>query len=316
MKAQTDSFDWLVDDASAVWGERIARPGYRGPSASFDGRRVLSLETRRAPELALLVMNYGGRPVVAPALREVALESNPAALAFGDALIRETFDVVVLMTGVGTRLLVKIIEPVHGRDAFIHALASTRIVARGQKPVAALRELGLTPWATVPRPNTWREVLTTFDAHAADVPLPGLCVAVQAYGAPNPDLTLGIEARGARVTDVPVYQWALPDDVAPIRAAVSALVAAAIDVVLLTAPVQLVHLLAVAADMGLEAAVRRALPQMIIASIGPMTSEEIVQQGLQVDLEPSNAKMGVLVKEAAEQCASLLHAKRRSVAAR
>ena len=73
---------------------------------------------------------------------------------------------------------------------------------------------------------------------------------------------------------------------------------------------------AVAADMGLEVAVRRALPQMIIASIGPMTSDEIVRQGLQVDLEPSNAKMGVLVKEAAEQCASLLHAKRGSVAAR
>ncbi len=91
---------------------------------------------------------------------------------------------------------------------------------------------------------------------------------------------------------------------------------AAIDVVLLTAPVQLVHLLAVAADMGLDAAVRRSLAQMVIASIGPMTSEEIVRQGLQVDLEPSNAKMGVLVKEAAEQCAGLLHAKRGTVTVR
>ena len=316
MKTRSVSLDWLAEGAAAVWSERIARPGYRGPSASFAGRRVLSLETRRAPELTLLVMNYGGRPVVAPALREVALESNAAALAFSDALIRQRFDVVVLMTGVGTRLLVKIVEPVHGRDAFLRALASTRIVARGQKPVAALRELGLTAWATVPRPNTWREVLTTLDAHSTAVPLPGLRVAVQAYGAPNPDLTLGIEARGALVTDVPVYQWTLPEDVAPLRAAVRAIVDAAIDVVLLTAPVQLVHLLAVAADMELDAIVRRSLAQMVIASIGPMTSEEIVRQGLPVDLESSNAKMGVLVKEAAEQCAGLLHAKRGAGAVR
>lgn len=303
-------------DTSAIWRERASRDGYRAPTATFGGRRVLSLESRRSPELALLVMNYGGRPVIAPALREVALESNRAALAFADGLIRRQFDMVVLMTGVGTRLLMKIAGPVHGLDAFVQALASTRIVARGLKPAAALREVGLSPWATVPRPNTWREVLTTLDAHGIDTPVQGLRVAVQAYGAPNPELTLGIEARGATVTEVPVYQWSLPDDVAPLRAAVRGLVDEEIDVVLLTAPVQLVHLLAVADGMGLDSAVRRALAQVVIASIGPMTSEEVVRQGLRVDLEPSNAKMGVLVKAAAEQCANLLQAKRSAVMTR
>ena len=132
---------------------------------------MLTLESRRSPELALLVMNYGGTPVVAPSLREVPLESNHQALTFAEDLIQQRFGMVVLMTGVGVRLLVKIVEPVCGRDTFVRALAQTRIVARGPKPVAALREIGLAPWVTVPSPNTWRELLATLDARADDAPL-------------------------------------------------------------------------------------------------------------------------------------------------
>ena len=77
-----------------------------------------------------------------------------------------------------------------------------------------------------------------------------------------------------------------------------------IDVVILTAGIQLVHLLRVAAEMGLDAAVRESLERVVVASIGPMTSEELRRQGLPIDFEPSHPKMGFLVKEVAEQCAA------------
>ncbi len=70
---------------------------------TFDGLRVLSLESRRAREMVTLIATHGGRATVAPSMREVPLESNAAAVAFADALIRGEFDVVVLLTGVGTR---------------------------------------------------------------------------------------------------------------------------------------------------------------------------------------------------------------------
>ena len=44
------------------------------------GLRVLSLESRRAAEMAKLIENYGGRAIVAPSMREVPLESNTEAL--------------------------------------------------------------------------------------------------------------------------------------------------------------------------------------------------------------------------------------------
>jgi uroporphyrinogen-III synthase len=294
----------------AIWQQRAGRQGRRAPMASFDGRRVLTLESRRSPELALLIMNYGGTPIVAPALREVPLESNYQALMFAEELIRQRFGMVILMTGVGVRLLIKIVEPMYGREAFVQALAETRIVARGPKPVAALREIGLTPWATVPSPNTWRELLATVDARVAQAPLDGVRVAVQEYGLANSDLVQALEARGAHVITVPIYRWSMPADLAPLRTAVQAIVQNEIEVVILTAGIQLVHLLRLAAEMGVEAAVREGLERLVVASIGPMTSEELRRQGLPVDLESSHSKMGFLVKEVAEQCEALLRAKR------
>ena len=278
---------------------------------SFNSRRVLILESRRARELALLVGTYGGEPIVAPAMREVPLESNTEAMAFADALDRGEFDMVVLLTGVGTRALVEVMERSRGgRDAFVAALGRTTIAARGPKPVAALRELGLTPWLTAPEPNTWKELLAALDSRAGEKPLRGLRLAVQEYGASNPDLLAGLEARGASVTRVPVYRWALPEDLEPLRAGIRRLVAGDVDVVFLTTATQVVHVLEVAGAMGLRESVLAAVQRTVVASIGPTTSEELRGHGIFVDIEPSRPKMGFLAREAAEQSEALLKAKR------
>jgi uroporphyrinogen-III synthase len=300
-----------IDRVRSIWQERAERPGRCPPAASLGGRRVLTLESRRSPELALLIMNYGGTPVVAPAVREVPLESNRQVLDFAGDLIAGRFDLIVMMTGVGLRLMMKIVDAVPGRDAFVQALTRTRIVARGPKPVAALREIGVSPWASAPSPNTWRELVATLDARRGCAPLRDARIAVQEYGSPNPELEKALLARGAHVFTVPVYRWAMPEDVAPLRRAVKAIVAHEIDIVALTASVQLVHLLRAAREMGLEAATRAGLAQTVIASIGPVTSEELHRQQLPIDFEPSHPKMGFLVKEIAEQCDALIRAKRR-----
>jgi uroporphyrinogen-III synthase len=261
--------------------------------------------------MAALVKTYGGKPIVAPALREVPLESNPQAIAFADALIRGQFDVVILLTGVGTRALVDVVGGAGKRDEFVAALAETRVVPRGPKPLSVMRELGLAPWVMVPEPNTWREILTAIDKVMIDKGLDGLDVAVQEYGVSNPDLVKGLEARGARVTSVPVYRWALPDDIEPLRAAVSSVARGEVDVAIFTTGMQVVHLFQVAGMMQQEDAVRAALGGMVVASIGPTTSEELRQQQLMIDLEASHPKMGFLVREAAERAPELLRAKRR-----
>jgi uroporphyrinogen-III synthase len=275
-------------------------------SPSFQGLSVLVLESRRSVEMAALVTTYGGRPIVAPALREVPLESNPQALAFADALIRGQFDLVILLTGAGTRALLEVVAGAGKRDEFVAALAETNVVPRGPKPLSVMRELGLPPWVIVPEPNTWRELLAAVDSRGS---IRDLDVAVQEYGVSNPDLVKGLESRGARVTSVPVYRWALPEDLGPLRAAVSSLARGEVVVALFTTGMQVVHLFQVAAMTRQDEAVRAALRRMVVASIGPTTSEELRQQQLPIDLEASHPKMGFLVREAAERSADLRRAK-------
>lgn len=261
--------------------------------------------------MASLVTTYGGRPVEAPSMREVPLETNTEALAFADALVAGEYDLVILLTGVGTRALLQLVENVRGSsEPFVAALVATRIAARGPKPVAVLRELKITPWVVAPEPNTWRELLAALDQRRDEVPLRGLRVAVQEYGASNPSLLAGLAERGAEVTPVPVYQWALPEDLEPLQAGIRTLAAGDIDVVMFTTATQVVHLRQVAAAMGLERQMLDALMRTVVASIGPTTSEELREQGMTVDFEPSHPKMGFLVREAAERANALLSTKR------
>lgn len=280
------------------------------PTPTFQGLRVLALESRRATELAALISTYGGQPLVAPALREVPLESNTEALDFAAALLRDEFDIVIFLTGVGTRALTDVVARAHSREAFVAALGRTRVVARGPKPLAVLRELQVPVWVSAPEPNTWRELLAALDAHAAERPLAGARVAVQEYGVSNVELLEALRARGARVARVPVYRWALPEDVAPLKAAVAALARGEVDVAVFTTGVQVVHLWQIAKELRLDADIRRQLGRAVIASIGPTTSEELRRHGLTADLEPSHPKLGVLVREAAERAAGLLVTKR------
>jgi uroporphyrinogen-III synthase len=275
------------------------------------GLRILCLESRRGQEMAKLISNYGGEAIVAPSMQEVTLKDNPDALAFARKLAEGGFDMVIFLTGVGTRALVRLVEAHNLRQKFVDALKRVKVVARGPKPTAALADLGVTVSVPVPEPNTWREVLAALDERKDAIPLKGSRVAVQEYGATNPELLDGLKERGAGVTRVPVYEWALPADVGPLRDSVQSIVNGRIDMAFFTTSVQVQHLLRIAAETGAEDKLRRAFGRIVVGSIGPMTSEALRQNGLPVDFEPEHPKMGFLVAEGAKQGRNLLAQKRR-----
>src|SRR5579864_7925448 len=142
----------------------------------FDGLRVLSFESRRSTEIAELIRRQGGEPFVAPSMREAPLENNAEAFTFAELLFRGEFDMMIFLTGVGTRALDKILASHYPPETFAEALRKITIVARGPKPVAALREMQVPVTIAVPEPNTWRELL------AAVTNRPERQIAVQEYG--------------------------------------------------------------------------------------------------------------------------------------
>lgn len=266
----------------------------------FDGLRVLSLESRRASEIATLIGKQGGEPFVAPSMREMPLESNSEAFAFAERLFAGEFDMMILLTGVGMRYLDRVLATRYPAGRFAQALRGLTVVARGPKPAAVLREWQVPMTVLAPEPNTWREVMAAIENRTEHR------VAVQEYGRSNPELLDALRNRGLDVTQVRVYEWELPEDTAPLREAVRRLADGRIDVALFTTRMQIVHLFRIAAEENLESQVRDALRKAVIASIGPTTSEELVVYGLTHDMEPTHPKMGLLVNEAAQKVHEIL----------
>ncbi len=241
-------------------------------------------------------------------MREAPLEHNQPAVAFARDVIDGKIDIVIFMTGVGFQHFLEAVCPAVDQAALLAALAKIVTVARGPKPVAAMKEAGLAPTHRVPEPNTWRELLDTLDQHA---PPANQRVGLQEYGQPNPHLVAGLEARGASVVAVQVYRWVLPSDTSALEANVRAIAGGQRDVALFTSGHQVVNLLSLAERLALIEEVRQAFRQLVVASIGPTTSEMLREQDLPVDLAPEHPKMGQLVAAAASQAGTLLQRKRR-----
>lgn len=275
--------------------------------SSLKGLRIVSFESRRAAEMAELIRNYGGEPLIAPSMREIPLGENSAAIDFIGQLEAGKFDVLILLTGVGTRTLVAAVASQYSRERVAAALQQVTLVARGPKPVAALKELGLTPNISVPEPNTWRDILSELDSKAD---IRSRRIAVQEYGITNRELTAGLEARGAKVVRVPVYRWALPEDTAPLRAAIRRIVDRQVDMALFTNATQVDHMFHVAVEEKLDLSLGQAFSRVLIASIGPVCSEALEHFGLKADLEPEHPKMGHLMAALGRHGRELLEAKR------
>jgi len=273
----------------------------------FEDLTVASFESRLATEMTGLIERQGGRPMVAPALREVPLEDNPDALEFGERLLNGHVDMLILLTGAGFETLLRVLQTRHSLDTIKAALGQITLVARGPKPAAVLKSLGLTRQLTVPEPNTWRDLLKMLDENQ---PVRGLRVALQEYGSTNVELLEQLRERGATVIRVPVYKWALPDNLDRLHNALTAIMAGQVDIALLTNAVQVDHVMQVLEKDGNIDRFKHALRRVVVASVGPVVSERLRQYGWPVDVEPSHPKMGTLVKEVSEQARILLKQKR------
>jgi len=278
--------------------------------SGFGGATVVSFESRLAEAMAESIRRRGGQPVSAPSLREIPLGGNAEAFAFAEKLFAGRIDMVVCLTGVGTRILLEALATRYERQKVLEALGRLTVVARGPKPIRVLKENAIPITISVPEPNTWEEILQTLDQSSRGMSLAGKTVAVQEYGVSNERFITGLKQRGANVLQVPVYRWALPEDTQPLLSAIRRIAQGQIQVALFTNAAQVDHLFRFASGEGLEQPLREGLRQMVIASVGPITSEALQEHGLAADFEPSHQKMGVLVNELADQTQELIREKR------
>lgn len=254
-------------------------------------KRIAVLESRFGEHLAALLEKQGAVAFRAPALAEEP-DLDPEAIRRLIAdWAADPVKLAIFQTGVGTRALFEAVDRL-GLGAQLLALLARGVVAvRGPKPTAVLRGREVRIDISAEEPYTTVEVL----AAIRDVDLSDERVLVQRYGETNLGLEEGLEARGAKVIEVPTYRWALPHDISPLLRLLDALDLREIDAVVFTSASQVRNLFAVAEQREGADQLRRALNAALVASIGPVCSDALVAAGVRVRLEASPPKLGPLV---------------------
>lgn len=170
---------------------------------NFNGLKVTSFESRLSEEMKRLISYHGGIARVSPSMKELPVKSTNIS-KFIETLYQNKVDVLVLFTGVGTRMLSDYVKRECDFEKYTAALSKISIVARGPKPVSALKRINIKPKITIPEPNTWKDVLQTMDGK---LKINKKTVYVQEYGISNREFIKCLEERGAKVETITVYKW-------------------------------------------------------------------------------------------------------------
>jgi uroporphyrinogen-III synthase len=268
------------------------------------GPRIVLFEARLEEPLAALVRKRGGIPICVPAVREhrlpvaaqvtALIAELTAELAAGPGADprRGWTPVVIFSTGVGAAGLFDEARELGLGGQLRDAVRRGVSVCRGPKPVAALFREGITTSIKASSPHTTTELL----AALAGVELAGRLVVVVHHGERNQPLLDLLAGRGARVRELFLYEWLLPEDQGPLRAAVDELVQGGFAAAAFTTQIQARHLLAVAGSLGRRDAVLEALrTKVIVAAIGPTCARVLEELGIRPQVVADPPKLGPLL---------------------
>ena len=252
---------------------------------------------RRADEQADLLVRRGARVLHGPVIHTLPLGPDDDLRGATAQVIEHHPDYVIANTGIGIRGWVTAAAAWGWDETLIAALGTARVLARGPKAAGALHALGVDVWWRAPR-ESLSEVVNRLLAE----PLVGRTVAFQLHGGDTPEVTEAIRAAGARVIEIPVYRWRLPDERAAPYALIDRVCNGDVDAVTFTTGPAVENLLELGRERDLEVAVRDALNGRVLAAvIGPYCAAVARQFGLDDIVEPVAARLGSMVRTLTEQ---------------
>lgn len=267
----------------------------------LDDITALSFESRMSDTTAKLLRRHGAKAISAPSMQEVPLESHSAVFNFAEQLLAGNVDILLCTTGVGTDMMFKTLETKYESDRIRDAMSNLIIVSRGPKPAKVLRRLDVPITLKVPEPNTWKEILESMKHHPETSDLQGKTIAIQEYGEPNEKLNKELRDQGAKLIQTSIYRWSLPDDLEPLKNGIQTILDREADLVLFTSKTQINHVMKMADKMGVKDQLKEAFKRVSVASIGPVCSRGLKDNGITPDFEPSRPKLAIFINEIAQE---------------
>jgi hypothetical protein len=131
-------------------------------------------------------------------------------------------------------------------------------------------------------------------------PLNGKAILVQLYGQENPELSTALQKRGATVIGVSIYSYAQASETSAIEDMVKKILDKEIDAIMFTSATQVPFLFRTADLLDAATFRKRLKKDVVVASVGEVTSRALRSLGVEPHVEPAESKMGPMVKALAE----------------
>ncbi|KJD47602.1 uroporphyrinogen-III synthase [Paenibacillus terrae] len=255
------------------------------------GKRVALAGPRKADEMALLVAKMGGEPVQRPAQGTVFLDDIELRNAVV-SWVKRPPDWNIFTTGMGLDALFDMAEDMGVAEQIMELLQSSNIAARGYKTVNGLKKRGFTP-AVRDEDGSLTGLMQAF----APYDLKGKEVLLQLHGDPTPRLVKWLDEQGAVTRQVLPYKH-IPPEEANLQALLADIVNRNVDAVTFTSGPQIRFLCQYAREQKQMEDVLEAFRHDVIAvSVGKVTAQSILEEGIERIVFPVEERMGAMMVE-------------------
>ena len=258
-------------------------------SRPLDGVRVAITENRYPDQLTQLLERLGATVLSCPLLKETPIEDSSGARRFISICENTQIDYIVFYTGVGVDILFRTVNKPE-------VVSRSKILARGPKAVNALKRVGLQADFVADTATTEGIVRTL-----SQEKLNGKTILVQLYGRENPGLLGALQKQGATVIGISIYTYTQASDSSAIEDLVRKVLAREIDAITFTSATQVPFLFRTADALVDPATFRKRLNEdIVVASVGEVTSKALHEAGVEPRVAPLEPKMGPMVKALGE----------------
>jgi len=252
---------------------------------ALEGVRVAITENRYPEQLTQLLTRLGATVLAYPLLKESPIEDASGARRFISICRHTQPDYIVFYTGVGVDFLFRLVDD-------LEIFGKSRILARGPKAVNALKRAGMKVDLVAAAPTTEGIVETLSQEN-----LNGKTILVQLYGRENPELLTALQKRGATVIGISIYTYTEASDSGVVNDLIRKILDKQIDAITFTSATQVPFFFRAAEASTDIAAFRNQLKKnIVVASVGEVTSRALRNEGVEPDVQPEESKMWPMVK--------------------
>jgi uroporphyrinogen-III synthase len=283
----------------------------RNNKLSLAGLRIVVTGSRRATELARLIMNFGGIPHIVPT---IGIEINQGVSgeieAFISKIMKEKMDYIIFMTGPGVYSLMFAAKCLGLERKLVESLNQVVVICRSFKSKYALSNHGVKTDA-VPEENTGEGIAKLMKNYAVD----NKNVAIVWHGSHSAVLSDELFKSGAHVLECSIYSYSpelkesgakilrtmgfdykTPEE-AKVVEVIKEISKGFIDAITFTSPPAAHEIFKIAEKYQLKESLQISLNKyVIVVAVGPSTGKALAEKGVNVDVMPSVYKMGTMVK--------------------